>query len=262
MRVTIAPVAVRTPARARRRRRSRWTESASRPGGPAVGDGVGVEIELGPSRGCRTAASHEDQAGSDRGCARGDGSWSVPLRCGARRTCGSTGCYEPVATPTAAPHDGHGSIADGDALVTRIPRTSIREEHVDDKAATERRRGHRPRTARADWIGRARALAGAARSVVDSRARSTRRRRGADSRRASSPPRPPSDSPRSRDVPLATVINATGVIVHTNLGRAPWPRPRSTPRPPRPATISSSSSIARPVGAARASAWPRSTSSR
>jgi L-seryl-tRNA(Ser) seleniumtransferase len=26
------------------------------------------------------------------------------------------------------------------------------------------------------------------------------------------------------DLPLETVINATGVIVHTNLGRAPWPR--------------------------------------
>ncbi|HET9346858.1 MAG TPA: L-seryl-tRNA(Sec) selenium transferase [Candidatus Limnocylindrales bacterium] len=26
------------------------------------------------------------------------------------------------------------------------------------------------------------------------------------------------------DVPLETVLNATGVIVHTNLGRAPWPR--------------------------------------
>jgi L-seryl-tRNA(Ser) seleniumtransferase len=27
-----------------------------------------------------------------------------------------------------------------------------------------------------------------------------------------------------RSIPLETVINATGVIVHTNLGRAPWPR--------------------------------------
>jgi L-seryl-tRNA(Ser) seleniumtransferase len=27
-----------------------------------------------------------------------------------------------------------------------------------------------------------------------------------------------------RDVPVATVINATGVIIHTNLGRAPWPQ--------------------------------------
>ena len=59
------------------------------------------------------------------------------------------------------------------------------------------------------------------------------------------------------------VINATGVIVHTNLGRAPWPavvdrggRGRS-----RPAT-SSSSWTATPVGAARAHASPRTTSSR
>ena len=64
------------------------------------------------------------------------------------------------------------------------------------------------------------------------------------------------------DVPLATVINATGVIVHTNLGRAPWPPPRSRPRAAPPATTSCSSSTARPAGAVPGSAWPRSTSSR
>ena len=55
------------------------------------------------------------------------------------------------------------------------------------------------------------------------------------------------------------VINATGVIVHTNLGRAPWPAASLRPPLRLAAGTCCSSSTARPAGAARGSGRRRST---
>ena len=65
-------------------------------------------------------------------------------------------------------------------------------------------------------------------------------------------------------VRLETVINATGVIVHTNLGRAPWPRggDRGRRRGRRRLPASSSSTAATGPPRRAIPRRPRSTSSR
>ena len=79
---------------------------------------------------------------------------------------------------------------------------------------------------------------GCGRGELDPGRRRRRRRRG----------------PADRAASLRPVLNATGVVLHTNLGRAPLSRPpRSRPSRPRPATPTSSSTWP-PAGAARARA--------
>ena len=94
-------------------------------------------------------------------------------------------------------------------------------------AAPRRRDGRHRRRSRARSLPRASRRATSATRLRGGEPRATVGRAG---RRGRAPARL---GQRSLGAAASWSINATGVIVHTNLGRAPWPRQRSR-RPPRP----------------------------
>ena len=109
---------------------------------------------------------------------------------------------------------------------------------------------------RARSTPRAPVAVAAARAVIAARRAELLRRASpatADLRRAPAPGRRPREAPS-----LRRVLNATGVIVHTNLGRAPLaPAAREAVAPRRPRATRTSSSTWRAASAARATTTSR-----
>ena len=150
--------------------------------------------------------------------------------------------------PPRRPRGLHAALARREGATPHL-RSSRHEGHV-PPASPERRAGARRRRGAGGEREHEAVVAAAREVVADERGGSPPgRSRGVDVARRPAVARAPR---RPRGGAARAVINATGVIVHTNLGRAPWPRGGDRGRPRRePGCRSSSSSTARPAAAAR-----------
>ena len=192
----------------------------------------------------RRASSPSDDTGGPRPRARGPAATIAPGAVGSR--------WVPWSSKPVARRSARRGGFDSHAFPPRRPDAV----QADRAPATPERRA-RPRRDPSPQLGRWRAIRYARRRGRAARSTRSGRAWPMDGRRARSAPWPTTCVARLERVcrlrgPLP-VINATGVIVHTNLGRAPWPKEVARGgRRRAPRATCCSSSTARPGGAARA----------